>query len=273
VPSLDHQTEIRRQGSVVRRTRRLVVLVRVRDVVRELAGTLLDLALVVGLGVVFVLFREALGFVYRHHVADERAVGDSAERVAGGADLAVDLEAAAEGAVVEGLVELLVLPWVLGRVEAAVVVVLAGSVRTFLLCLFLICFGVLTLLPAASWRMLVGRTGSNTIQPSRWRMLSKSRGALCLSRSRRIRRSLARRHCAMTRPPSASISSTMLDADAESTLRAQQAVSQSAMPLGESRPYLCSLRRTTLRDAQSACRPEAGPGQHVRESSVPQPLR
>jgi len=45
--------------------------------------------------------------------------------VAGGADFAVDLEAAAEGAVVEGLVELLVLPWVLGRVEAAVVVVLA----------------------------------------------------------------------------------------------------------------------------------------------------
>ena len=46
--------------------------------------------------------------------------------MAGGADFAVDLEAAAEGAVVEGLVEFLVLPWVLSRVEAVVGVVLAA---------------------------------------------------------------------------------------------------------------------------------------------------
>jgi len=69
----------------------------------------------------------------------------------------------------------------------------------------------------------------------------------------------------VSHPPSASISSVMLKADAESTVRDQQVFSQSAMPSGGSRPYLCSLRRTTLRDAQSACRPEAGPGQHVRK--------
>lgn len=48
--------------------------------------------------------------------------------MAGGTDFAVDLEATAESLVVEGLVELLVLPRVFGGVQA-VVCVLASCVR------------------------------------------------------------------------------------------------------------------------------------------------
>ena len=59
-----------------------------------------------------------LGLVDGHEVADEFAVGQAVERVAGLANFAVDLEAAAEGAVVESLRQLRVLPGVLDGVEA-----------------------------------------------------------------------------------------------------------------------------------------------------------
>jgi hypothetical protein len=96
VSRLDHERQIRGQGAVVGGARGLVVLVGRRKVVGELPGTLLDLALVVGLRVVLVLLGERLGLVNRHHVADDGAVGHAGERVAGSAHLAVDLEAAAQ---------------------------------------------------------------------------------------------------------------------------------------------------------------------------------
>lgn len=96
VPRLHHQAEIGRQGAVVGRPRRLVVLVRRRDVVAQFAGPLLDLAFVVGIGVVFVFFSYGFHLVDGVAGADEGAPGYAAEGVAGGTDFAVDLEAAAE---------------------------------------------------------------------------------------------------------------------------------------------------------------------------------
>ncbi len=93
---LDHQAQIRGQGAIVGRSGRLVVLVGGHDVIGELAGTLLDLAFVVGFGVVFVFFGHGFHFVDGVGDADEGAPGDAAEGVAGGADFAVNLEAAAE---------------------------------------------------------------------------------------------------------------------------------------------------------------------------------
>jgi len=103
-------------------------------VIGQFTGTLLDLALVVGIGVVFTFFSERFGFVDSHEGAYEFAEGDAADGVAGGADFAVDLEAAAQRLVVKGFGELLVLPWELRWVEAVsekwldVVVVVVVSV-------------------------------------------------------------------------------------------------------------------------------------------------
>lgn len=96
MPRLDHQAQIRRQSSIVRRSGRLVVLVWGRDVIGELAGTFFDLAFVVGFGIVFVFFGDGFHFVDCVGGTDEGAPGDEFEGVAGGADFAVDLEAAAE---------------------------------------------------------------------------------------------------------------------------------------------------------------------------------
>jgi hypothetical protein len=96
VTGLDHEGQVRRQSTIVGSASSFVVLVGGGKVVGQLAGTLLDLAFVVRLGVVLVFFGEGLGFVDGEDCADKGAVGDSRERVAGGADFAVNLETSAE---------------------------------------------------------------------------------------------------------------------------------------------------------------------------------
>jgi hypothetical protein len=110
VSSLGDERKIRGQSTVVGGTASLVVLVRVGNVVGKLAWALLDLTLIVGLGVVLVLLCKGLGLVDSHHGTDKCAPWDTGERVAGGANLTVDLETTAESSVVEGLEVLLVLP-------------------------------------------------------------------------------------------------------------------------------------------------------------------
>lgn len=130
VSGLGDERKIRGQSTVVGGAGSLVVLVGVGDVVGKLAGALLDLALIVGLGVVLVLLSKGLGLVDGHHGADKCAPWDTGERVARGADLAVDLETTAESGVVEGLEVLLVLPRVGGGMETVGNAVSACSGRS-----------------------------------------------------------------------------------------------------------------------------------------------
>ena len=118
VSGLDDERKIRRQSTVVGGTGGLVVLVWAGQVVGELSGALLNVALVIGLGVVLVLLGKSLGLVDSHEVADDCPVGNTLERVARSADFAVDLETSAKGAVVVGLVCLLMLPRVCCGVES-----------------------------------------------------------------------------------------------------------------------------------------------------------
>lgn len=118
VSGLDNEGKIRRQSTVVGGTSGLIVLVRAGKVVGELSGALLNLALIVGLSVVLVLFGEDLGLIDSHEATDNTSVGDTLERVARGADFTVDLETSAEGLVIVGLVGLFVLPWVLCWVKS-----------------------------------------------------------------------------------------------------------------------------------------------------------
>lgn len=98
MPGLDHQTQVRRQGPIVRGSRGFIVLVGGRNVVRELSRAFLDFAFIIGFGVVFVLLGHSFHLVDGVGGADERAPGDAVQGVAGGANFAVDLEAAAEAA-------------------------------------------------------------------------------------------------------------------------------------------------------------------------------
>ena len=79
---LDHQAEIWRQRPIVCRPRRLIVLIWRWNVIRKLAGSLIDLALIVRLSVVFILLSHGLHFIDRVCVADERAPRDAVEGVA-----------------------------------------------------------------------------------------------------------------------------------------------------------------------------------------------
>lgn len=96
--TLDDQTEIRRQGTTVGGTRSLLVLVGARHVVRQLSGTLLDLALVVGLSVVLVVFGHSLHLIDGVHHTNEGTPWHTVERVTAGAHFTVDLETTAESA-------------------------------------------------------------------------------------------------------------------------------------------------------------------------------
>lgn len=80
---LNHETEIWRERSVVRRAGCFIVLVWWRNVIREFPGPFFDLALVVGFGVVLVFFGH--GFHFRRCVRDshEGSPSDPAEGVAG----------------------------------------------------------------------------------------------------------------------------------------------------------------------------------------------
>ena len=96
VTALGDQTEIRGQGTTVGSTGGLLVLVGRRDVVGQLSGALLDLTLVVGLGVVLVLFGESLHLVDGVHNTDEGTPGHTGQGVAAGANFTVDHETTAE---------------------------------------------------------------------------------------------------------------------------------------------------------------------------------
>jgi hypothetical protein len=63
MPRFNHQAQIRRQRPIIRRSCRLVVFVRGRDVIGDFAGAFFDLAFVIGLGVVFVFFGHSFHFV------------------------------------------------------------------------------------------------------------------------------------------------------------------------------------------------------------------
>jgi hypothetical protein len=65
VPCLDNQAEIWRQSTVVGKASSLVILVGRRDIVRQLARSLLNFTLIIWLSVVLVLLGESLGFVNR----------------------------------------------------------------------------------------------------------------------------------------------------------------------------------------------------------------
>jgi hypothetical protein len=117
---LGHQTEVGRERAGVRRTRGLLVRVRRGEVVRELAGPLEHLAVVVRAVLVLDLLGHRARLVRGVAHADEVAPRDAVERVAGGADLAVDLVAAPDARVVERVEPAAVRPRVLGRVEALV---------------------------------------------------------------------------------------------------------------------------------------------------------
>lgn len=117
MPGLDHQTQIRWQSSVVGSAGGFVVLVGRWNVIRKLSWALLNFSLVVGFGVVFVLFGQCFRFVGCEDGSYEGSVWDTLEGVARGANLAVNLESTSEGLVVVGLVPLDVLPWVCNWVK------------------------------------------------------------------------------------------------------------------------------------------------------------
>ena len=99
VPGLDDQAEVGGEGTVVGEAGGLVILVGGGHVIGQLSGPLLDLALVVGVGVVLILLGQCLGFVDGQDRTHERAVGNSVEGMACCADLPVDLETTAKSVV------------------------------------------------------------------------------------------------------------------------------------------------------------------------------
>src|SRR5699024_9931984 len=96
VTSLGNQAKVRGQSTAVGGTSSLLVLVGAGNVIRQLARALLDLALLVGLGIVLVLLGHGLHLIDGVHDTNERTPGDTGQRVAAGADFAVNLEATAE---------------------------------------------------------------------------------------------------------------------------------------------------------------------------------
>lgn len=96
VTALGDQAQIGGQSTGVGGTGGLIVGVGGRDVVGELSGALLDVALAVGLGVVLVILGHGLHLVDGVHGADHAAPWDTGEGVAGGANLTVNLETTAE---------------------------------------------------------------------------------------------------------------------------------------------------------------------------------
>lgn len=115
--SLDHQREIRWQGTnhntqsapfstlhlyqrpdspSIPRPRRLIIRIRRGHIIRQLSRPLKHLPLVVRSILVLDLFRHRLDLVDGVGDADEVSPGDSVERVASGADFAVDLVASAD---------------------------------------------------------------------------------------------------------------------------------------------------------------------------------
>jgi hypothetical protein len=141
VTGLDNQAQIGGEGTVVGKTSSLLVLVRCRNVVGELTGAHLDLALLIGFAGVLVLFGESLGLVDGEDRSDKSTEGNTVQRVTAGANLTVNLETAAKTIttlvshcwrsksgevcllrlVVKGLKPLLMDPGILGRVKTVAI--------------------------------------------------------------------------------------------------------------------------------------------------------
>ena len=99
--SLYNQTEVRREGAGVTGTSSLLIRVGRRHVVRELSWALEHLALVVGAVGVLDLLGHGLDLIGGVRDTDEVAPSDTVEGMAGRADLAVDLVAAADAGIGE----------------------------------------------------------------------------------------------------------------------------------------------------------------------------
>ena len=90
VPSFDDQTQVGRERALVGGTGGLLIGIRRRHVIRELARALEHLALVIGAIGVLDLLRQYLDLVRGVRDADQITPGNAVERVARGADLLVD---------------------------------------------------------------------------------------------------------------------------------------------------------------------------------------
>jgi hypothetical protein len=90
VASLDDQAKVGRKSALVRGTGGLLVGVRRRHVIRELARALEHLALVVGAIGVLDLLRQHLDLIRGVRDTDQITPGNAVERVTRGADLLVD---------------------------------------------------------------------------------------------------------------------------------------------------------------------------------------
>ena len=77
VSGLDHQAQVGRESTVVGGTGCLVVLVRAGKVIRELARSLLDFALIIGLSIVFMILGQGLHFIDRMGATDKSSIGDT----------------------------------------------------------------------------------------------------------------------------------------------------------------------------------------------------
>ncbi len=86
---LDDQAEVRREGALVGGTRSLIVGVRRRHVVRQLARALEHLALVIGSVGVFDFLCHRFNLIHAVRDTDEVTPGNAVERMTGGADLLV----------------------------------------------------------------------------------------------------------------------------------------------------------------------------------------
>jgi hypothetical protein len=96
MPSLGYQTEIWRECTIICGACSLVILVRVRDVIREFPRAFFNFAFVIGFCIIFMFLGHCLSFIDGVSCRNEGAPWDSTERVAGRADLAVDLETPAK---------------------------------------------------------------------------------------------------------------------------------------------------------------------------------
>ena len=96
VTSLGDERQVGRESTGVTRAGSLLVVVRAREVVRELAGALEHLSLVVRAVLVLDLLGHRLDLGDAVRDTDQVAPRDAVERVAGRAHLAVDLVATAD---------------------------------------------------------------------------------------------------------------------------------------------------------------------------------
>lgn len=117
VSGLGNEGQIRGKSSLIGGSGSLLVRVGAGNVVGELSGSLSGVTLIIGLVVILELLSESLGLIGGVGHAHEVSPGDSVQRVAGGADLLVDLVASSQRGVVKGGEHAVLGPGVLRWVE------------------------------------------------------------------------------------------------------------------------------------------------------------